>query len=902
MFKEIHLSILFLFITVGLSAQTELTGRLVDTTKVALLGANVVLLQPADSSMVTYSTTDNKGVFSLKDVGAGQYIMQTTFMGYERPDKVITITASDQYIDFGDLTMYPAGYLIKGVQVTADRIPVQMRGDTMMFDAEAFAVGENAVVEDLIRRLPGMQVDGSGNITYRGRPINEVLINGKPFFAGNATLLTQNLDADAIKNLELFDQKSDAEEISGVDDGEENITINLEMKEKAKAKMFGELYGGYGTQDRFQAGGKTFRISDATQMGVLGTINNINRVGFSGDEISAFNGSTGRGRGRWWENNGDGKLAFDDGNATGDNQSIAAGINYGTSIGENGQFTADYALFDRTQLQLATTLEAFNRADDRRIVETIEENTTTNYSHRIGFELRQRVDSTSRLRIRGNVMLAGGDNTSDANTNVRNEDNSEDSFSVQEQNNNRRPSGQMSIRYNKGDRRGRGRRERTNRRTFGARAYTSFSENRTDLELLVNGIEPGLDLPGVLVNGRQVQNRLTDSWNMGGGAELTEPIAKKWRLNMEVRTEYDRVSGDFAFQLAEQNANNNLERSWTTADGAASLIHNFGKRSSIGFGTRYQGANLTLKGDEVRDENFTYVLPFVRFRRRFEKGLYGANIRSSARVPSISQLQTIADPNASGRVSVGNPELNPALNYSYNSWLWYNNEPKSYSINGSFDVSYTDNAFGNEVSFLQGQQIFRTINVSHAWRVVGNLGTTIGIKAINTQIRLETDGYVSRGEGIVDEVTRLNTSSSYNLGGNINTEINEKSYVQVGYRFNNFTNTFSGGREDANTTQLTDNFNLNFELEVSPKWRFESRFVYAIFRATEFSERQTIPDLVLSLELRPFKEKGHFIRLSGSDLFNQNTIINRNVGQFSTTETRANGLGRYFLATFHYKI
>ncbi|MEM1119066.1 MAG: hypothetical protein AAGJ18_01370 [Bacteroidota bacterium] len=892
----------FLCCTNFLTAQTELTGRLVDTTKVSLIAANVVLLEPKDSTITAYSVTDEKGVFRLLDVKAGTYIMQTTYLGYERPDKLITINQSDQYLDFGELTMYPAGYLMAGIEVTADRIPVQMRGDTMMFDAEAFSVGKNAVVEDLIRRLPGMEIDASGNITYRGRPINEVLINGKPFFAGNSTLLTQNLNADAIKNLELYDQKTDAEEISGVDDGEENITINLEMKEKAKAKVFGELYGGYGTQDRFQAGGKTFRISDASQLGVLGTINNINRVGFSGDEISNFNGSTGRGRGRWWENNGDGKLPFDNGNATGDNQSIAAGINYGTTVGKNGQFTADYSLFDRTQEQLATTLEAFNRTDDRRIVETIERNTANNYSHRIGFELRQRVDSTARLRINGNVMLAGGNNASDANTTVGNEDRSEDSFSVLEQNNNRQPSGQITIRYNKGDRGGRRGRGNTNKRTFGARAYGSFSENRTDLDLLVNGIEPGLDLPGVLVNGQQVQDRLTDSWNVGGRLELTEPLSKKWRLNVEGRAEYDQVAGDFAFRLAEQTANNNLERSWTTADGAASLIHNFGKRNSIGFGARYQGAKLKLSGDETRNENFTYWLPFVRFRKRFAKGLYGANLRSSARAPSISQLQTIADPNASGRVSVGNPDLNPAVNYAYNSWLWYNNEPKSYSINGSFDVAYTDNAFGNEVSFIQGQQIFRTINVSHAWRVVGDLGTTIGIKAIDSQLRLETSGYANRGQGIVDGVTRLNTSYSYNLEGNVKTEINENSYVQVGYRFNSFTNTFSGGREDANTTQLTDNFNLNFELEVNPKWRFESRFVYAIFRATEFSERQTLPDLVLSLELRPFKTKGHFIRLSGSDLFNQNTIINRNVGQFSTTETRANGLGRYFLATFHYKI
>ncbi|MEO0731251.1 MAG: TonB-dependent receptor [Bacteroidota bacterium] len=901
--KRSTLFFFYLFFTAKiLFAQAEVTGKIVDTTSLSLPGANVVLLRSTDSLLTAFATTDDKGTFRMQDVPAGDYLMRVSFLGFERPDKLISISASDQYFDYGDIRMYPAGFLLNGIEVTADRIPIQMRGDTMLFDAEAFAVGENAVVEDLIRRLPGMSVDGAGNITYRGRPINEVMINGKPFFAGNTTLLTQNLDAKAITNVEVYDQKTDAEEITGIDDGEENMTVNLQMKDEFKAKVFGELYAGYGTQERYQAGGKTFRISDASQLGVLGTINNINKVGFSGDEISGFNGSSGRGRGNWWNNGGDGRLPFDDGNATGDNRSLAAGINYGIGVGKNGQLTADYALFDRTQLQRATILEAFNRNDDRRVVETFENNTTNNYSHRVGFELRQRVDSTSRLRINGNFTLAGGDNTSNANTQVRNDDGSQEDFTVLEQNDNMRPSGQFRMSYNRGSDGGRRGRGGPAGRTFGARLYGNFSENQTDLDLLVAGIEPGLDLPGVLVNGQQVQARRTNSQNVGAALEYATPLSDKWRLNLEGEAEYDNEQGDFDFRLAEQTANNNLERTWNAISGSSSLVYSFGNRSSVSLGAMYQGANLTLSGDEMRDENYGFLLPFVRLRTRMKKGIFGANLRSSARAPSVSQLQTIADPNASGRVTVGNPALDPATSYSYNSWLWYNDEFRAFSVNGSFDIAYTDNAFGNEVSFERGQQIFRTINVSHAWRTSGNVGTTIGVNPINGELRLEASGYASRGTGIVEDVLRLNTSFSYTLGGNVLTELNADSYLRVGYNFNSFTNTFSGGRSDANTTQLTDNFTLAFELEVSPKWRFESRFLYAIFRETDFGPQQTIPDLRLSLEIRPFKSAGHYFRLSGSDLFNQNTIVNRNVGQFSTTETTANGLGRYYLATFHYRL
>lgn len=895
---------LLLFTSAFLAAQAEIVGTVVDTTGQTLPGANVVLLRSADSLLTAFATTDDKGLFRVQNVAADDYILRATFLGFERPDQSLTVSADDRYLEYGELKMYPAGFLLNGIEVTADRIPIRMKGDTMLYNADAFAVGENAVVEDLLRRLPGMAVDGAGNITWRGRPISEVMINGKPFFAGNATLLTQNLDAKAVTNVEVYDQKTDSEEITGVDDGEENMTVNLEMKEEFKAKIFGELYGGYGTQDRYQAGGKVFRISDATQIGVLGTVNNVNKVGFSGDEISGFNGASGRGRGGWWNNQGDGRLAFDDGNATGDNRSLAAGINYGMGVGKNGQLTADYALFDRTQALQSTTIEAFNRQNDRRIVETTEGNTTTTYSHRLGFEFRQKIDSTARLRVNGSLTLLGGDNSSVARTNVANDDGTANAFAVDELTENDRPSGQLRINYNRGDGGGRRgfRRGGPTGPTFGARLFGNFSDHQTDLELLTEGIEPGLALPGVLVNGLQVQDRRTNSHNVGGALEYGQPLSEKWRFNLETEGEYDRDEGDFRFRLEEQTATNLLDRSWTSVTGGASFIYDLGKGSNLSIGTNYQGAKLELAGDAVRDDNYGFVLPFVRLRKRLQKGFFSANYTSNAQVPSISQLQTIAEPGASGRVSVGNPELDPATSHRFFTYLWYNDQFRAISANGNVNVTYTDDAFGNEVTFEQGQQIFRTINVGHAWSGNAFVGTTVGMNFISGELRLEANGFVSRGNGVVDDVLRVNTSSSYTLTGNLTTELNEDSYVKAAYSFNRFTNSFEGGREDAGTTQLTDNFTLAFELEVSPKWRFESRFLYAVYRATDFSAQQTIPDLRLSLELRPFKTKGHFLRLSGSDLFNQNTIVNRNVGQFSTTETTANGLGRYFLATFHYKI
>jgi hypothetical protein len=217
--KHLYILLLCLLTTGGLSAQAEIVGTVMDSTGTTLPGANAVLLRSSDSLLTNFGTTDNNGAFRMQKVPAGDYLLRVTFLGYERPDQSLQITGEDQYLGLGDLKMYPAGFFLNGVEVTADRIPIRMKGDTMLYDADAFAVGDNAVVEDLIRRLPGMSVDASGQITWRGKAINEVMINGKPFFAGNSTLLTQNLEAKSITNVEVFDQKTDAEEISGIDDG-----------------------------------------------------------------------------------------------------------------------------------------------------------------------------------------------------------------------------------------------------------------------------------------------------------------------------------------------------------------------------------------------------------------------------------------------------------------------------------------------------------------------------------------------------------------------------------------------------------------------------------------------------------------------------------------------------------
>ena len=893
----------FMLSSVGLWGQAEISGTVVDTTGVSLPGANAILLRSSDTLLTSFGTTDGKGEFLMKDVPAGEYILRVSFLGFERPEQAITVTASDQYLGLGKLRMYPAGFLLSDIEVTADRIPIRMKGDTMLYDADAFAVGENAKVEDLLRRLPGMSIDANGQLTWRGRPVQEIMINGKPFFAGNATLITQNLDAKALKNVEVYDQKSDAEEITGVDDGQENTTVNLEMKEDYKAKLFGEVYAGGGTASgaddpRYDAGGKVFRISDLTQLGILGTINNVNRVGFTGDELSNFNRSSGRGGG-WWSGSDGGLPYYDGEQAPGQNRSIASGINFGRSMGEFGQLNLDYTIFDRQQTQSLTQREAFTRAGANRETVSQQTDASANFSHRLGFEYRETHDTTSRFTVEGAALLRGNESTGRAETVIRNGGEVAEEYSVDQFSEGMNPGGNLRARYNR-------RLPGLAGRSFGFNANANYYRDQTDLQVLTRGLSEDPNAPplfvGSLVNGQQFQDRRTNSMSAAGYGRYAHPFSQKVRAETEVGYSFDEEEGDFSFRLNEQRTTNLLTRQWTEVQATETLIYQYGKRNNVQLGAMYQTSTLDLAGDTSRNSRFNYLLPNFRWQLNKENKLYYRMwYNTSVQAPGVSQLQTIARPSLSGRINVGNPDLSPAVRHNFGSSIWFNDQFRAISANVYVSAGYIDNAFGNSLTFTEGQQIYQTVNVSHTWTNQIYLGSTIGMEFIKGELRLSGSGFQSVGQGFVDGVSRTNNTNNYSGEAALTTEFNEKSFLTAGYTYARNINSFEDS-ETADIVTVTHDIVTQFELEVSEKWRFESRFLYRLFADAGFAQRINVPDLRASVEIRPFKKAGHYFRLSGQDLLNTNRVVSRNAQPFVTTETESNGLGLFVLATFHYQL
>jgi len=285
--RSLFIIVIVLGSSIPCFAQNSIKGRVIDENGEPLTFAAVVLLSPADSTVQYFDVADYEGYYQIKNIKPGNYLMQYSFVGMEVIYEKVTIP-SDLGEDFGDKMMKVDIMVTDEVVVLAERIPIQIRTDTVAFDARAFKTKPGAVVEDLLKKLPGVEVDKAGNIKALGEDVTKVLVDGKEFFGSDPKVATKNLPADAIDEVQVYDKKSEIAEFMGIDDGVLDRTINLLLNEDSKKGYFGKEQLGGGTGDHYKTGGQIFRFSSKFQSALLGMYNNVNEFRFSAQGTNEF--------------------------------------------------------------------------------------------------------------------------------------------------------------------------------------------------------------------------------------------------------------------------------------------------------------------------------------------------------------------------------------------------------------------------------------------------------------------------------------------------------------------------------------------------------------------------------------------------------------------------------------
>ena len=309
-----------------------------EDTQKPLESATIYVERAKDSTLVTYTISDQDGAFRIEEKTTDPNLkIYISYVGFETYEKEFEATSEE--INLGTIVMKTNANTLDEV-VLKSRAPITIKKDTLEFNVKSFKTKKDATVEDLLKKLPGVEVDAEGQITVNGKEVNKILVNGKPFFGDDPTITTRNLTKEIIEKVQVTDTKTDAEAFAGEASDGQNKTINLTIKEENNKGVFGRVAGGAGTDERYEFAGFFNRFDNDQRISVLAGGNNINSAGFSFGEIRKMFGG-----GRSIFTSSDGSFGIDGrrfGGGDGIVRSRNAGANYADTYGEKFEITADH--------------------------------------------------------------------------------------------------------------------------------------------------------------------------------------------------------------------------------------------------------------------------------------------------------------------------------------------------------------------------------------------------------------------------------------------------------------------------------------------------------------------------------------------------------------------------------
>ncbi|MEP1094094.1 MAG: TonB-dependent receptor [Cyclobacteriaceae bacterium] len=887
--------LVILISSLGYTQAQTIKGVVKDNDGEALFSATVMLLQAEDSVLSSFAMSDASGAFEIKRVPKGDYLLRVNFVGLKPYDQKLQVAEQD--IDLGTISLDLDA--LDEVVVEGEAIPITMKKDTIEYNAAAFETKPNAVVEDLLKKLPGVEVDRDGTVRSQGETVNKVLVDGKEFFGDDPQMATKNLPADAVNKVQVFDRKSEFSQFSGIDDGNESKTINLTLKEDHKKGTFGSLGGGYGTDSRNQFSADVNQFREDNQFSLIAKQNNINEQGFSISDYISFMGGLGNmngGSGRI-SIGGNSGLPISNGLSDGFITTSAGGLNFNRDFNKKTEIRSSYT-FSRIENNTDRFTDRTNFVNDE-VFDTDENSSTKSIgtNHNLNINIKHEFDKSQDIQIRNSIGFQNGDvqnvtstiNASDLGSSTSLSDYSSigSEFNMN-----------SSVMYRK--------RFSKIGRTF--ITEFSFSNQLNDSDYLLNTlINPG----AVATN----QEQLSDNRSRTFGAEIsyTEPIGRskylEFRYQRNITTGendkdfYDLTSG---LRVFNSTLSSLFERRFEYNRTGVSF--NFAKEDfRITAGSNYQfstldGEELNLNNAEI-SKDFNKTLPFARINYDFSPSA-GVSLNYSTRlnVPTISQLQPVADNSNPLNVYEGNPALDAEYIHSARLNFRFFDQFSSTSLFSFIDVSYTlDNIVTSRtVDNTNFSQISRPVNADNSVTVSHYTSFSRPIKFAKTRFRISNRIAMNEGFTIINDITSETTNTNNTLS--ISFENLKKKIVDWNIGTDYTTGKTDGSQEVSSQDFTNQTYFLDVTISFLNKWSMSSNFDYRIFESASFTDDQEIQLWEASIQRNVMKnDRGEF-KISVFDILSQNQGINRTTNFNFIEEERISSIGTYYMFSFTYRL
>jgi len=897
----------------------SISGILIDNeSKEPLTGAHINLLNLADSSSFDGITEEN-GSFLFEKLKPGKYSFKGSYVGFVEIIKEIDLRGN---LNLGALGLTTEPLQIEGVEVKGKAIIATQKGDTTQFNAAAFKTNPDASADELVRKMPGITVE-NGQVQAQGEQIREVLVNGKPFFGNDPRAALQNLPAELIEQIQVFDRQSDQAQFTGFNTGETSKTINIVTRGNMSNGNFGRFFGGIGSDGTYKLGGNYNNFNGDRKLTILGMSNNINQQNFSNEDLSGLNSGSGGGRGGMmgggnWRGRGGPAGEFMIAQQNGIATTHALGLNYSDKWGTKIEVSSSYFLNANKIDALSNLTRQF--VDSRNEVNPVYKETSNSETNGLNHRFQARIDykfsDKTSLLVQPRFTLQGNDGFS--NTQGQNllgsilANQSDYDFNSDIQNIDF--SNEFLLRH-KFTKEG---------RTISIGLNQGFRNNDGESNLLSEIIDPkGINIID------QISILNSGAWNLGTNVSYTEPLSKKTMIQLSYRMntsldDSDKKTfnySDFNGDYTDLNAflSNVFTSNYTYHRTGGSFRVN-GEKSNFNFEMEGQLATLnntqTYPLEDDIKRNFLNWLPAFSYTYNFDRSNnLRINYRTSTNPPSLNQLQEVIDNSNPLRLVTGNPDLQQQYEHRLFARYSRSNVEKSTFLFAMIRASFTDNFIANKtylatedtqlndgVLLQRGGQLVSPVNMaegSYNFRTFLTYGMPLSFIKSNLNINTSID--YSNRTGIINESTNFAKTTGLSLGASLTSNISEKVDFNLGSRINinNVQNTIS--------TNLNNNYYIQTNT-LGFNWIFGKGFVFRTdlnhntFRGLEAEFNQDFLLVNASFGKKFLKKQQAELRLEVFDLFKQNNSISRNVTEVYFEDVQNMVLQQYFMLTFTYNL
>lgn len=905
------LLVLAIFLSANTYAQPYIVkGTVMDTLNMnPLQNASITLIRAQDSVLETFTRTKDDGTFSLKVSEKGKYIIMSVFPGFA--DFVDKINVKDDAgLEMGEIPMISRTNLLKEFVFTDQFAAIKIKGDTVEYIADSFKVRDNATVEDLLKKLPGLQVDKDGNIQAHGQKVEKLLVDGEEFFTDDPAVVSKSLQAKAIDKVQVFDKKSEQAEFTGIDDGSASRTVNLQLKDNMKKGYFGKLEAGGGAGDDqtfFENQAMLNYFKGKKKVSAFGIVANTGKIGLGWEDQDKFGGGNNNvsftedgGMMTTWSGNDEFDSWSGQYNGRGFPKAWTGGVHFSDKWNEDKQHLGANYRYAKQNIEVVDNeLKQTLLSDGQQFQETSTDEFKTGQRHKVDGLYEWKTDSLSTLRLIASGNYSNSINRS--NTNRLNRSGFGDTLLIGDGMRNT-----DATTYRMNSTLTWMKKFKKKRRTL----MTSLSERYEESESLDFIYNRNIDFTpsnaSTIVD--QKKENANQSLVLDGSAVYTEPITKAMAVSVEyklsvnnsvserntfnknnpVSESYDRLDSTFT---------NNYAFNVVTHAGGTNLSWDY-KKLDFSAGLSAANSNFTqrdLRADTVFSYGVVNLFPKASIRYEINKqSNIRLNYQGSTRQPTIRQIQPLLDNTNPNNTVIGNANLTQEFR---NSFSLNANDYKVLSgrwmyAYGSFNV--INNAITrSETIQASGIRQYQYINMDGNYNGWAGGGIGKRITKLNARVGGNVNTSINRTVTMVNGIKNVSNFNSYSAGVDGGHESKDEK-LEVSFRFNyTYNDNKASINPDATSYWTIDNgFDISYELP----WKIEvgTDFNWYVRQRTAIFDRNNNVFRWNAYVSKKFLKNDKLeLRAMMYDILNQNVGFNRYAINNDVAENNYNTIRRY---------